>query len=145
MKARRIWIEIVLAGSAISLASALFLASIGAAAGIPEARDNAQQSQAAEPPKTELPGAQDSEQVFEGMVTCSRCGARHSPAMQQPATVCVRRCVRAGASFSLVSGESSYVLQGNPQTLKAFAGERARIVGALAGHVIQVRSVGPDS
>lgn len=145
MKARRIWIEIALAGSAISLASALLLASIGAAAGIPEAREDARQSPAVELPKAEPPEAEAPAQVFEGMVTCSHCGARHSPALQQPATVCVRRCVRAGSSFSLVSGESSYLLQGNPQALKTFAGERARIVGALRGHVIQVRSIGPDS
>ena len=44
MNTRRIWIEIVLVGSAISVGLALLLASIGAAAGIPEARNDALQA-----------------------------------------------------------------------------------------------------
>ena len=140
MNTRRIWIEIVVVGSAISIGLALLLASIGAAAGIPEAGSDALQAAPAASQK-----AATAEQVFDGMVTCSRCGAKHSPALQRPATVCVRVCVHGGAAFALVSAESSYVLQGDSQVLKPFAGERARIVGSLSGHTIQVRSVSPPS
>jgi len=140
MNTRRIWIEIVVVGSAISIGLALLLASIGAAAGIPEAGNDALQAAPAASQK-----AAPAEQVFDGMVTCSRCGAKHSPALQRPATVCVRVCVHGGAAFALVSAESSYVLQGDSQVLKPFAGERARIVGSLSGHTIQVRSVSPAS
>ena len=140
MNTRRIWIEIVVVGSAISIGLALLLASIGAAAGIPEAGSDALQAAPAASQK-----AAPAEQVFDGMVTCSRCGAKHSPALQRPATVCVRVCVHGGAAFALVSAESSYVLQGDAQVLKPFAGERARIVGSLSGHTIQVRSVSPPS
>ena len=123
MNTRRIWIEIVVVGSAISIGLALLLASIGAAAGIPEAGSDALQAAPAASQK-----AAPAEQVFDGMVTCSRCGAKHSPALQR-----------------LVSAESSYVLQGDSQVLKPFAGERARIVGSLSGRTIQVRSVSPPS
>jgi len=135
MSTRRIWIEIILVGSAISVGLALLLASIGAAAGIPEARNNSASQKAA-------PAEQ---QVFNGMVTCSRCGAKHSPALQRPATVCVRVCVHGGATFALVSADSSYALQGDCQALKPFAGERARITGILSGHTIVVRSVSPET
>ena len=140
MNTRRIWFEIILVGSAISVALALLFASIGAAAGIPESRSDALQQAATSAQKVGL-----AEQVFDGMVTCSRCGARHSPALQRPATVCVRVCVHGGAAFALVSADSSYVLRGDSQALKPFAGERARVVGTLSGHTIQVRSVSPES
>lgn len=139
MKTQRIWIEIVLVGSAISVGLALLLATVGAAAGIPEARQDVR------PPVATSPQADLHVQVFDGMVTCSRCGARHSPALQRPATVCVRVCVHAGATFSLVSSDSSYVLQGDSQVLKPFAGERARVVGILSGHTILVRSVSAET
>jgi hypothetical protein len=140
MNRRRIWIEIVLVGSAISVGLALLLASIGAAAGIPETGNDAPPSATAAPQKTDT-----AEQVFDGMVTCSRCGAKHSPALQRPATVCVRVCVHGGAAFALVSADSSYLLQGDSQALKPFAGERARVVGILSDHTILVRSVTPES
>jgi len=140
LNTRRIWIEIVLVGSAISVGLALLLASIGAAAGIPEARNDALQAAPAASPK--LPAA---EQVFNGMVTCSHCGAKHSPALQRPATVCVRVCVHGGATFALVSADSSYTLQGDSQALKPFAGERARVTGTLSGHTILVRTVSPET
>jgi hypothetical protein len=139
MNTRRIWIEIVGVGSAISVGLALLLASIGAAAGIPEAGNEPQS------PTVATQKAEPAEQVFDGMVTCSRCGAKHSPALQRPATVCVRVCVHGGASFALVSADSSYVLRGDSQLLKPFAGERARVVGTLSGNTILVRSVSPES
>jgi hypothetical protein len=140
MNTRRIWIEIVLVGSAISVGLALLLASIGAAAGIAEASKDALQAATAATQK-----AAPAEQVFDGMVTCSRCGARHSPALQRPATVCVRVCVHGGATFALVGADSSYVLRGDSQLFKPFAGERARVVGTLSGHTILVRSVSPET
>ena len=142
MKTQRIWVEIVLLGSAISVGLALLIASVGATAGIPEARNDALQ-----PPTTASQKANpaEAEQVFDGMVTCSRCGARHSPALQRPATVCVRVCVHGGATFALVSADSSYMLQGDLQVLKPFAGERAPVVGTLSGHTILVRSVSAES
>ncbi|HZQ94441.1 MAG TPA: hypothetical protein VFA67_05480 [Candidatus Sulfotelmatobacter sp.] len=138
MRAQRIWIEIVLLGSAVALALALFLASIGAAAGVAEPLSPA-------PPSTPASAAQASAgQVFEGMVTCSRCGAKHSPALQRPATVCVRVCVHGGATFALVSPDSSYLLDGDSQDLKRLAGQRVRLVGARSGNTIKVMSVSAE-
>ena len=141
MNKQRVWIEILLVGSAVAFALALFLATIGLAAGVGESSKEPQDSQSAIR-QTANPVAEHS---FEGMVTCSRCGAKHSPALERPATVCVRVCVHGGAKFALVGADSNYVLDGDPQALKRVAGQRARVVGYLRGNTIQVRSVAAGS
>jgi hypothetical protein len=141
MNKQRVWIEILLVGSAVAFGLALFLATIGLAAGVGESSKESQESQSAIR-QTANPVAEHS---FEGMVTCSRCGAKHSPALERPATVCVRVCVHGGAKFALVGADSNYVLDGDPQALKLVAGQRARVVGYLRGNTIQVRSVAAGS
>jgi len=141
MNKQRVWIEILLVGSAVAFGLALFLATIGLAAGVGESSREPQESQSAIR-QTANPVAEHS---FEGMVTCSRCGAKHSPALERPATVCVRVCVHGGAKFALVGADSNYVLDGDPQALKRVAGQRARVIGYLRGNTIQVRSVAAGS
>ena len=141
MNKQRVWIDILLVGSAVAFGLALFLATIGLAAGVGESSKEPQESQSAIR-QTANPVAEHS---FEGMVTCSRCGAKHSPALERPATVCVRVCVHGGAKFALVGADSNYVLDGDPQALKRVAGQRARVVGYLRGNTIQVRSVAAGS
>ena len=108
MRVHRVWIEIVLIAVGIAFALALLLASIGAAAGIAEG----EVAGSSAPTKAES---------FDGMITCSRCGARHRPAFNQSAATCVRVCVHGGASFALVEGDSVYLLDGKPVSLKRFA------------------------
>src|SRR3954468_6443408 len=81
------------------------------------------------------------DQSVDGMVTCSVCGAKHIPALNQPASVCARKCVHAGASFELISPDSTYLLKGSEELLKGLAGQRARITGKLQGQTIRVTSV----
>lgn len=138
MRAQRIWLEIVALGSAIAVALALLLTAVGAAAGIAEDRAQAQQSN---PVVRASAQASTPDQIFEGMVTCSHCGAKHSPALQRPATTCVRVCVHGGSSFALVNSDSTYLLQGDPEALKRVAGIRARVHGHLSGKTITVTSV----
>ena len=80
------------------------------------------------------------EQVYEGMVTCSRCGAKHSPDMAQAADRCVRVCVHDGAKFALETVDSSYILEGDLNILKKLSGQRARIVGTLDGKTLKFSS-----
>ncbi len=130
MKTHRIWIEIVILGSAIAFALAVLLASLGTAA-------VAAVSQAVRmSAETAATG-----QTYEGMVTCSRCGAKHSSTLGKTAAVCVRVCVHDGATFALVNADSSYLLDGDSYALKQLAGQRARIVGSLNGKTIKVASV----
>lgn len=136
MNANRFWIEIVALGTAIACALALLIATLGAAAvtvaGDPEA------AQAAE--SSPVHG-----QTYEGMVTCSRCGAKHSADLGKSAADCARQCVHFGATFALVDGDRTYLLDGDWNLLKRIAGQRARIVGVVQGKTIKVLSLAAET
>ena len=134
MSIHRLWIEIVMVGTGVACALALLLATVGAVAG---AAGTAFGQQPAKPAAAL--------QTYEGMVTCSRCGARHSAKLGKNAADCTRICVHAGAQFVLVDGEKIYQLEGDLNLLKKLAGERARIAGALTGNTIQVSSLAAGS
>jgi hypothetical protein len=134
MKGKSIWLEIVTLGTAIACLVALLIASLGTAAGaFAFAAENASSTQAGEPP--------EAQQTFEGMITDTRCGAKHEPAIARSASDCVRACVHSGEKFALVVGNNTYVLEGDLLRLKRLAGQRARIVGTRNGDTITVSSV----
>jgi hypothetical protein len=80
-------------------------------------------------------------QTYEGMITDTQCGAKHSVAIGKMAADCTVACVRGGGQFALVDGDITYLLEGDPVTLNRVAGQRVRIVGALNGRKISVTSV----
>jgi hypothetical protein len=129
MKKNRVWMEIVILGTAIAFALALFFATLGAAAGVAEGQVSLQQAPAS------------TSRTYEGMVTCARCGAKHSPGLGQTATTCIRVCVHGGAHFALVNADVTYLLDGDLSVLKSLAGQRARVVGELQGRTIKISSV----
>jgi hypothetical protein len=143
MQRNRLWIEIIALGSAIALGIALLIASLGAAAGAFSAPEAVQ----AAPPQTTSPEQAtpapevETARMYEGMVTCSHCGAKHSPKLDQSAANCVRRCVRMGSSFALIDGDRAYELEGDLTVLKTVAGQRARVTGFAHGNKIRVSSV----
>lgn len=134
MKAKRVWLDIVVIGVTASLAFALILVILGAAAGAAGQEDTSPASQAS-----------SNTQVFDGVVTCSKCGAKHSARMGQSPARCTRVCVRSGAKFALVNGNSTYVLDGDLMLLKHFAGERVKVTGTLDGTTIHVVSAKEES
>jgi hypothetical protein len=138
MQRNRLWIEIIALGSASALAVALLIASLGAVAG---AFSTPESAQAAEPQPQAAQPSVETARVYEGMITCSRCGAKHSPRLDQSAANCVRRCVRSGAGFALIDGDRVYQLEGDLTVLKTVAGERARVTGFAHGDKIRVSSV----
>ena len=133
MRTKHFWIEIIALGSAIALGVALLLATLGAAAGSVMAQD---ESSAAPTPAV---------QTFRGMVTCSRCGAKHSAALGRSASDCVRICVHNGAGFALIDGDKIYQLKGDLTMIKKVAGERAEITGVAHGNTITVSAVAAAS
>lgn len=158
MHKHKVLIEIVIVGTVIACAIAVLMAVLGAAAGAAVNASGARQlalnsSEAhdaqpsvlnsSEPHDAEQPALSSSDQTYEGMVTCSRCGAKHSPRMDRTATNCTRVCVHAGASFELIEAESAYVLEGNLEAVKQFAGQRARIIGTRTGDTIKVDAIAP--
>jgi len=80
-------------------------------------------------------------QVFSGVVTDSVCGARHDKYSDKTSTDCARACVRRGAHYVLVNGDSVYFLNGRMSELGRVAGQRARISGTRRDDTIRVASV----
>jgi hypothetical protein len=138
MKKNRVWMEIVILGTAIACAIALLFATLGAAAGVAEGEVSSPQTS---PVTTQQPMPATADQAYEGMVTCSRCGAKHSASLAQSATTCIRTCVHGGADFVLVGANVTYMLDGDLNVLKKMAGQRARIVGELHGKTIRISSM----
>ena len=131
MKGNRFWIEVVTlcAGVAFGLALAIVCVAVVVF------------GQTSEPPQSAAPPAE----TYVGMVTCSHCLARHSAKIGANATNCARVCIHDGAKFTLVDGDRTYLLEGDPAALKRVAGERVRIVGARNGETITVASVATDT
>jgi hypothetical protein len=130
MRKNRFWIEVITLCAGAACGLALALAFVGAAVVV--------FGQTAEPPQS---AAQpDGQQTYIGMVTCSRCFAKHSAKIGATAAR-ARVCIRDGANFSFVNGDRTYLLEGDPAALKRVAGQRVQIVGALNGDTITVASV----
>jgi hypothetical protein len=130
----RFWIEMLAAVSAIAFALALLIASLGAAGA---AAADGGQSQSAKPAQPiAVP-----QQTYEGVITDTHCGAKHSPDAGKTAGDCTLACVHGGERFSLVDGDKMYILEGEPAALKHAAGERVKIIGTLNGKTILVASV----
>jgi uncharacterized low-complexity protein len=126
------WIEIIAIITAIACGLALLIATVGAAAGAAagEAEPGQPRASSAIQPRS-----------YEGMITDTHCGAKHSAAMGRTAADCTRVCVRGGEQFVLVDGDTLYLLEGDLVALKLVAGQRARIIGTLNGNKISVASV----
>jgi hypothetical protein len=133
MNKHRPFIEIVLLGTLIAFSLALVIAILGVAAGAAEGHGQQEGN------------SKTAQHSYEGMLTCSRCGAKHSAAFGRTATACARVCVRGGAKFVLVQAESTYILDGDPVELTRVAGERVRVIGSMSGNRIKVESVIPGA
>ena len=126
------WIEMVAVTSAIACVLAFFLATLGAAAGVAYPSPD---------PGQTAPAYAAPPQSYEGIVTDTHCGAKHSAAVGMAAADCTRLCVHSGESFALVDGDKSYKLNGQMATLKRLAGVRVKVLGTLSGNTIAVASV----
>jgi hypothetical protein len=124
------WIETIAWTTAIACALAFVIAVLGAVAGAAAAESG----QASPPSAIRL-------QTYEGMITDTRCGAKHSAVIGKTAADCTVMCVRGGQQFILVDGETIYLLEGDLVVLKRVAGQRARISGTLNGKKISVTSI----
>jgi hypothetical protein len=81
------------------------------------------------------------QQTYEGVVTDTHCGAKHSAAIGKTAADCARACVHGGEEFALVDGDTIYRLDGDQMLLKRVAGQRVRVVGTLNRDRLTVTSV----
>jgi hypothetical protein len=127
----RVWFQILAFSTIIACAVAVLMATLGTAAA--GAAAGVESAQTADP----SPIAQ----TYEGMITDTRCGAKHQASISKSAADCVRVCAHGGAQFALVDGEKTYILNGDLSLLKKVAGERAKIGGSLNGNTITVSSI----
>ena len=128
----RFWVGTIALVSAVACVLALGIAALGAIAGTAVAAPTPNQ------PDTEA-GPQKS---YDGMITDTRCGAKHSAAIGKTAADCTLVCIHGGEQFALVDGETVYSLEGATVQLKRVAGQRVRIIGALKGKKLSVTSIG---
>ncbi len=137
MQHNRSWISLIGSCFLMAVGAALAFAIIVAAGSAALAgRQNSDEPQLTSPAVPEVaPGG-----IYEGMVTDSRCGARHVKNSRLSPAECARQCVRQGASYVLVDGNRRYKLVGSEDALAKFAGQRIRVSGARQGETIQVSS-----
>jgi hypothetical protein len=134
----RFWIEILALTSSIACAFALLLAVLGTVTGAADAASPSVRPESSSSAASDSP-ASDS---YEGIITDTHCGAKHSAAVGMTAADCTRVCVHSGEHFALVDGDKAYTLEGDLPALKQLAGQRAKVVGTLSGNTISVASVG---
>jgi hypothetical protein len=97
-----------------------------------------------QPAKAPSVSSQTPSQSYEGMITDTRCNAKHSAVIGLAASDCTRTCVHSGEHFALLDGDAVYTLQGEEDSLKKLAGERVKITGTLTGSQISVASVAAE-
>ncbi len=125
------WVGTIAIVSAIACVLALGIAALGAIAGTAVAAPAPNQ------PDNEA-GPQKS---YDGMITDTRCAAKHSAAIGKTAADCTLVCIHGGEQFALVDGDTVYSLEGETVQLKRVAGQRVRIIGTLKGSKLSVVSI----
>src|SRR5262249_45333043 len=141
MKYNRSWISLIGTCVLTAIGAAIAFAIIGAA-GSAALADRQSPDPASEQAQLTSPAAPQTPagEIYQGVVTDSRCGARHMKNSRLNPTECARLCVRQGASYVLVDGNRRYKLVGNAEALERFAGQRIRVSGTRQGETIQVSS-----
>jgi len=152
MKTNQIWIESVALGTATACALALLIAVLASGTAAVTGRGGSgQANESGSGLANESGSVQANEtgsvqpRTYEGMVTCTRCGAKHSAKLARTATNCTLTCVHGGAKFALVDGDKLYPLDGDLNILKRLAGQRARVVGVMRGDAITVSSIADEN
>jgi len=126
------WVGTIALLSAVACVLALGIAALGAIAGTAVAAPASSQSNAEAGPQ----------KSYDGVITDTRCGAKHSSVIGKTAADCTLVCIHGGEQFALVDGETVYSLEGATVQLKRVAGQRVRIIGTLKGKKLSVTSIG---
>jgi hypothetical protein len=135
----RSWFALITFCATTALIAALGLALLFASATVAYAVAHSLQA-TANPPADANPPAPATQKIS-GMVTDSKCAAKHAKSSRKNPAECTRACVRGGAKYTLVDGDKIYTLQGKEDQLDRVAGERATVEGTVDGSTIQVASV----
>jgi len=135
----RSWFALITFCVTTTLVAALGLAILFASATVAYAVAHSLQAPATPPADANQPAA--ATQKISGMITDSKCAAKHAKSSRKSPAECTRACVRGGAKYTLVDGDKIYTLEGKEDQLDRVAGERATVEGTLDGSTIKVASV----
>ena len=83
--------------------------------------------------------------TISGMLTDSKCGARHPRNSGMSVAQCTLFCIKQGASWALVDGDVVYIIKGDSPNYDKLAGERVTLTGLIDGNNVQVKSIEPAS
>ena len=139
MQQNRSWFALITFCATTALVAALGLALLFASATVAYAVAHSLQA-TANPPADANPPAPATQKIS-GMITDSKCAAKHAKGSRKSPAECTRACVRGGAKYTLVDGDKIYTLQGKEDQLDRVAGERATVEGTVDGSTIQVAAV----
>jgi hypothetical protein len=123
---------------AIGAALAFALIVAGGSVALASHQESEGKESGAAIPQVEPAGA-----TFHGMITDSRCGARHLRKSRMSSAECARSCVRKGSTYVLIDGDHRYLLTGDEDQLEPIAGTRATITGTRQGDTISVSATNP--
>jgi hypothetical protein len=133
-----LWLGILGASTAGALGVAVFLATLGTAAGGGKRRRKRCHSGRDSSLLVSASTVAYADLRRDGDLLALRGQAR---SIQFQKCQRLRICVHDGASFALIDGNDVYLLEGNWEQVKKAAGQRAEITGTLRGHTIEVSSV----
>ena len=142
MNYNRSWTSLIGSCILMALAAGVAFAVIVAAGSAALADRQSNDATSSAQPQLTSPASQEVAPggTYQGVVTDSRCGARHLKNSGLNPAECARLCVRQGSSYILVDGNRRYKLVGSEEALQKFAGQRIRVSGTRQGETIQVTS-----
>ena len=139
MQQNRSWFALITFCATTTLVAALGLALLFAGVTVAYAVAHSLQAPASLPAEPNQPAP--ATQKISGMITDSKCAAKHAKNSSKSSAECTKACVRGGAKYTLVDGDKVYTLEGKEDQLDRVAGERATVEGTVDGTVIKVASV----
>jgi hypothetical protein len=82
------------------------------------------------------------DRTFTGTITDTMCGASHKDMNMGPDPQCVTECVKGGAKYALLDGDTVYTLS-DQKGAASFAAKKVTVKGSLdqSGKTIQVTSI----
>ena len=78
-----------------------------------------------------------------GTISDTMCGKDHAAMGNAKPADCTRECVKAGASYALVTSSKVYTLKGDKTQLDKFAGAKVTIDGDISGATVTAKSIKP--
>jgi hypothetical protein len=79
-------------------------------------------------------------QTFTGVVSDAMCAKNPVKASSPSHKACAKKCIEGGSPAVLIVGTKVYPVS-NPDTLKAYAGDKVTVNGTLASGTLTVKSV----